>query len=345
MPALNDLTPEEEAEFAQHGVTLAGPGGEPITEPEAEPVEPPEPVEPGQEPPEPPEPPAEPKPGELGSRHRADGTFKSAEELAADKTTLEAQPPAEPPQSRMVPHEALHQERQRSAQAIRTAQLATARLNAILTAQHGRGPGTEVPMPDINQDPAGYILALEQRLTQFQQERQQENQYRQIDNALEQDEAMFAQTVPDYDDASTYFVNSRAQELLQFYPPDKAKQIMTEEARQIANQAWQRGMSAGQVIYQLATARGYRTGMNQQPQPVQPQYQPQPNGGGVQPQAAVRAVRAGQQASRSLSGGGGGSLSTEELNAEALLNMSDDEFERYLKLGTKGANERFAAIG
>jgi len=344
MPAINDLTPEEEAEFAQHGVVPAGPGGEPITELEAEPPEPPE----GQEPPEPPagqepaEPPAEPKPGELGSRHRADGTFKSADELAADKATLEAQPPAEPPQSRMVPHEALHAERQRSAQAIRTAQLATARLNAILTAREQRVPGNEVPMPDINQDPAGYILALEQRLVDFQNERAQEHQFRQIDNALEQDEQLFAQSVPDYDDASTYFVNSRAQELLQFYPPDQAKNIMTEEARQIANQAWQRGMSAGQVIYQLATARGYRPNMNQQPAPLPV---PQPNGGGVQPQAAVRAVRAGQQASRSLSGSGGVSLSTQELNAEALLAMSDDEFEQYLGLGQKGANSRFAAIG
>jgi len=59
----------------------------------------------------------------------------------------------------------------------------------------------------------------------------------------------------------------------------------------------------------------------------------------------VRAVRAGQQASRSLSGGSGSQASTEELNAQALLAMTDDEFEQYLKLGTKGANERFAQIG
>jgi hypothetical protein len=33
------------------------------------------------------------------------------------------------------------------------------------------------------------------------------------------------------------------------------------------------------------------------------------------------------------------------LNAEALLNMSDEEFEASLRLGEKGANTRFAAIG
>ena len=32
MPVPNDLTPEEEAEFGQHGVASAGPGKEPIVE-------------------------------------------------------------------------------------------------------------------------------------------------------------------------------------------------------------------------------------------------------------------------------------------------------------------------
>jgi hypothetical protein len=208
-------------------------------------------------------------------------------------------------------------------------------------AQQGRGQQGQEPLPDINTDPAGYILALERRLSAFEGERAQEAEHRNVDAALEQDEAIFAAQVPDYPEASDYFVRSRAQELLQFYPPDQAKQIMTEEARAIANQAWQRGISAGQVIYQLAQARGYSPGLVAQPANTPP---PRPNGG-VQPQAAVRAIQQGQAASRSLSGGGGGQASTEELNAQALLAMSDDEFEQYLKLGTKGANERFAQIG
>jgi len=337
------MTPEEEAEFTSHGMPPLGQGGEPVVDeeppepPQEEPPETPEPPQ-GDEPPQEPEP---PKPGDLGSRHRADGTFKSADEIAADKAAMEAQQQPEPPaQPKMVPHEALHQERQRSAQAIRAAQLATTRLNALLSAQGRQQPGHE-PLPDINQDPAGYILALERRLSAFEDQRSAEAEHRNIDSALEQDEAIFAAQVPDYHEASDYFVRSRAQELLQFYPPDEAKQIMTDEARAIANQAWQRGMSAGQVVYQLAQARGYQSGLVAQPNnppPVQPSR-------GVQPQAAVRAVRAGQQASRSLSGGSGSQATTEELNAQALLAMTDDEFEQYLKLGTKGANERFAQIG
>jgi hypothetical protein len=56
----------------------------------------------------------------------------------------------------------------------------------------------------------------------------------------------------------------------------------------------------------------------------------------------VRAINNGQQASRSLSGGGSGA--SQALNAEAILSMNDDEFEQYLALGKKGANERFAQI-
>jgi hypothetical protein len=54
----------------------------------------------------------------------------------------------------------------------------------------------------------------------------------------------------------------------------------------------------------------------------------------------VQAVQQGQQASRSLSGATGGS--TAEMSAEALLQMSDDEFETFLGIGTKKANERFS---
>jgi hypothetical protein len=58
----------------------------------------------------------------------------------------------------------------------------------------------------------------------------------------------------------------------------------------------------------------------------------------------VRSIRDGQQQSRSMSGGRGGG-GVQALNAAALLEMSDEEFEEHLALGKKGANQRFAAIG
>lgn len=351
MPMPNDLTPEEEAEFAQHGVAPAGAGGEPIAEGQEE-----APPEAEGALPEGSEPVAEPKPGELASNRRENGTYKSKEEFDADQATLAAQAPpsaAQPSgEQRMVPHAALHAERLRVAELTRTSQLATARLNAILTQQSGQSQPPA--MPDLQNDPAGYLQALEGRLSAFEQARAEEQQYRQVDEALNQDERLFSQSVPDYDQASDHYVQSRARELLQFHTPQDAQRILTAEARNIASQAWQRGMSAGAMVYQLAQARGYvpgNTAANPQrnpiPQEIATPARPGPsqgNPGGPAPQAAIAATRAAQAASRSLSGGGAGA-GANELNAQAILAMSDDEFEDYLGLGTKGADARFAAIG
>ncbi len=333
MPAPNDLTPEEEAAFTQHGVQPAGPGSEPVVENDGDvqdqgaavPV-----VEAN--------PPTVVTPPEGGRPRNADGTFMSAEQIAAQQTANPAAANDEHQQPRMVPHEALHAERQRAANAIRQSQLLQTRMNAMLTARQQQ----EAPqLPDINDDPAGYIQGLEARLSAFENQRREEAQTRQIDDALSQDEVLFSQSVPDYDQASDHYVQSRARELLQFYSPDEAHKILTDEARQIANQAWQRGVSAAQMVYNLAQARGYTPGNTA----ANPQLAPIPARPGPTPQAQVQAINAGQAASRSLSGGGGGAAPAGQLNAEAVLNMSEEEFEQYLGIGKKGANARFAAIG
>lgn len=360
MPAPNDLTPEEEREFVEHGRQPLGPGREPLAEEnEGQPPVQQEPTQQQQE-----EPPQEqqqqaPQQGsEQPSRHRPDGTFKSKAEYDAEVAAWEAaqngQPQGQqqgqqqqPPQG-FVPHQALHAERERAAQATRMAQLATTRLNAILAAQ-GQQPPQQQQMPNPAEDPLGYLQAMEKRIEAFEQQQQQSQQERQIDGALEQDEQLFASQFPDYNEASDYYVASRARELLAFHTPEKARAIMEMEARQIAQQAWQRGQSAAEVIYGLSRARGWQPGqqpawmgaMQQEPQPQPQQQQRQ----GPTAQQRVAAINNGQQQSRSLSGGGAGGQRTEQLNADALLNMSDEEFEEYLGIGQKGANARFAAIG
>lgn len=350
MPAPNELTPEEEAQFGQHGVAPAGPGSEPVIEGGEQQQQPvvEEPLQPAAV--------EEPQPATIEvSRHRTDGTFKTQAEFEADMEAARvaaeqggapAPAPAAQPQPQMVPHQALHEARQREAKAREMAQLATTRLNAILAAQQGRGPQPEA-MPNLNEDPAGYIQALEQRLSAFEQERQQETEFRQIDQAIHNDEELFKQSVPDYEQASDHYVQSRATELLAFYPPQQAQQIMMNEARQIANQAWQRGQSLGQVIYQLAQARGYQPG-NTAADPTKAPIPPRPTTAVVPivptAQQRVDQINNGQAQSRSLGGSGGGAP-TKALNAEALLAMSDEDFAEYLKLGTKSANTNFQNVG
>lgn len=368
MPALNDLTPEEEAEFAQHGVTSAGPGGEPIIEgqKEGEPQ-----LGEGQSGPD-----LEGQQGQESqqgqqpvqiSRHREDGTFKTKEEYDAEVAAAEAAQQGQQGQGQggqqapqgFVPHAALHESRQREAQARQQLATMSARMNALLMSQQQQPGAEQVQMPDIAQDPAGFLIALEKRLTQFEQGQQQFNEERRIDSALNEDEALFTASVPDYQDASDYYVASRARELLQFHPPQQAQEIMLREARMIAQQAWQRGQSAAQTVYGLAQARGYAPqntsrdpmrfpvqgesqGQHQQAQ-LQPGQQQVP--GGPTAQSQITAIRQGQQASKSLSGGGAGGRGVQQLNAEAVLNMSDEEFDRHFGFGTKGANERFAQLG
>lgn len=251
-----------------------------------------------------------------------------------------------------VPHAAMHAERTRAQDLARQNSLLMARTNAILAAR--TAPQVDPNAPTLETDPVAYIQTLEQRLEAFEQERQQDAQHRELDMALESDEQNFIAYTPDYPQASEYYVASRARELLQFHTPQDAQRIMTEEVRAIAKQSWERGMPAAQGIYQLAGARGYRPGQPSPfaapaptvaPAPAPVAAAPAPTAPVAAPSAAavVDSVIAGQQASRSLSTapGGGGAA---ELNAEALLKMNDEEFEAYLKLGTRGANDRFAAV-
>jgi hypothetical protein len=246
----------------------------------------------------------------------------------------------------MVPHAALHQERLRANEAIRNFNLLQARTNALL-AQRAPEPTAPV-MPAIEDDPAAYFQALEERVAKFENAGAEEARTRQIDTALEADEKSFLAYTPDYDAASEHYVQSRGRELLQFHTPEQAQQIMRNEVRQIASQAWERGIPAGQVIYNLAMSRGYVKGA---PSPfADPAQAPAPQNGGpaaartppapLTPAAQVAAVRNGQGASRSLGAAEGGATG-ETLSADALLAMSDEEFEKYLKLGTKQAESNF----
>lgn len=371
MPVPNDLTPEEEAMFGTHGVAPAGPGQEPTGEVNQPVIE--QPASPhGDRQPQPraengqftsaqPDPNAAPQQpqGQQPQGQQPQGQEPTDPNAPVDPN---AQPQGQqaPPPPGFVPHQALHQERARAQELARQNAMLMARTNAILSRQQ---PQAE-QLPDLNVDPVGYVQALGERMETFQQTQFEQQRDQQIHQAIEAEEANFRTIAPDYDQASDHYVNSRAQELLHFYPPQQAQQIMLQEARQMAQEAWQRGIPAAQMVYQMAQARGYRPGTAPQPQQMMPQgvqpgqpatqqpqgqqfapatpQQPQPQG--ATPQQQVQAIRQGQGAARSLSTGAGGAAPA-QLNAEALLAMSDEEFEAHFGLGTKGANQRFANVG
>jgi hypothetical protein len=251
MPVPNDLTAEEEKLFGEHGVTSAGPGSEPVLDDQQS---------------------GEQQHGDRTQQQQqqprdAEGKFvrndeqqdqQQSQQQSGDQSQQrggEQQGGDDQGQPKMVPHAALHAERLRVAEVSRRASLAEARLNALLTKQRGEEGLPE--MPSLEENPAEYVLALEKRLGQFEQGYRQEQETRQIDTAITHDEDLFKGTVQDYDAASDYYVQSRARELLQFYAPDEARELMLKEARSIARESWSRGRSAAETVYNLAMARGY----------------------------------------------------------------------------------------
>lgn len=361
MPVPNDLTQEEEQMFAQHGVQSAGQGREPLADDgqQQPPAQQGEQIDEGQQ--------QEGQQAQHGDRsveqqgqqqdpyRRADGTFMNKEERAAVDAQLAQQGQqqgqegeGQQQEPKFVPLEALHAERAKARELAQKMHLLQTRTNMLLTQRTSGQEQQQPQMPDINEDPAGYIVALEQRLARFEQLSNQDRETRELDANLSNDEAMFTALHPDYNAASDHYVKSRAAELLSFYPPEQVQDMLLKEAREIARQSWARGMSPAETIYNLSMARGYNPNMpNREAAPGG-----QNQGGGKQQQQQkgpsaqdiVNGVRNGQQASRSLSGGNGGAARTAELNADAILNMSDEEFEAALQLGEKGANARFAAI-
>lgn len=329
MPIENDLSTEERAELAEHGVTFQDNPPAPVAE-----APPPAPV--ADTPPVAEVPPTaspEPVPATLElKRDPTTGQFVAPPPTGTEIPTTGVTEgtgalPGAPPAG-FVPHAALHAERARSAELARSMQTMQTRVNALLT--QGRDPD---PLPNPETEPVAFLEALGDRVIEIQQTRQQETQTRNIDNAIEQDEATFAEYQTDYPAASNHFVQSRAAELLLTHTREATQRIMTDEVRQMANVAWQRGIPVAQLIYDSAKSRGYTVA-------AAPAAAPAPVA--LTPEAIVAAAQKGQKESRTMSGPGG--QGAKELDATALLAMSDSEFEDYLKLGNKGANDRFAAI-
>lgn len=336
MSIINDLTEEERNEFAQHGVAFDAPAAG-VEEPAA--------AQPEAAAPE-----AAPKPN--APARAADGKFVPAAEAKAAPTAEElaaAEAARGGDTNKMVPHAAMHAERMRANDVSRQLSIMTTRMNALL--QREREAGLQVaPLPDLATDPAAYVQELGERQQASEEQRAQDNYHRQVDSGIEQDEQQFTSFTPDYPVAMEHFVNARKTELEMFYPPEQAGQRMLDEVRQIAQASWEKGVPFAESIYKLAQTRGYQKPAGQEqggPPPLVPVRQAAPQQqrqAAPAPQAQVDAIRQGQAVSRSLSPGQGGA-NVDDINAEALVKMSDEEFARHFGIGGKHATERFKAVG
>lgn len=244
--------------------------------------------------------------------------------------------------ARMVPHSALHEERQRRKEAEdrarraeedyrRNLETGNQRLQQLIAlAQQRPQQAAEVQSPpSLDQDPVGFVGHLEQRIDQKIQalehqqaqtlaERQQQQQLAQLTTVAQAHVQGFAAQNPDYFDALQHVRGMRAAQYraMGLSEEQVIAQIGHDELA-FANTALQNRRNIAESLYEFAKASGYA-----------------PKAAERKPSEMLAAEAKGVAAAKSLGTGGGGSTGMPSL--EALATMSDEEFAQ----ATRGDNWR-----
>lgn len=252
----------------------------------------------------------------------------SASEKPAPETKPNGKAPHAPPPG-FVPQEALHEARRE----VRETKERMARMEALWQQlqQQRTQPQQQAPqIPDENEDPIGHLKAL-QRLTAQQlhqvnteraQRQAQEEQHARTQDMLNRYASsvkQFAKDAPDFNEAYQHLVNARDRELeiAGWRDPVKRQERLEYEEGLIVGQALHSGDNPGQILYELAKNRGYKS----------PVAKEQEN--------RLAQLQAGQKASKSLGGSKGSPEGVSSL--EALSNLEGKEFdEAWAKLAAKG---------
>lgn len=244
---------------------------------------------------------------------------------------------------KVVPLTALTKERQakkeltaRLSEAERKAAILEDRWNMILS-QQGQPAQPEQQQPQRpTDDPFALINYVADKLdsqekTAAEQRKAAEAQAQMEArrNVVAQQEQAFRATKPDYDTALAFVAQSRDKELATIYPlstPEQRQQVILQEWEQIVNTSAQTRHNPAELIYNLATSRGYT--------PAAPEEKkPDP--------AALDKLAENIDGSASLSEASGGAPTT--LSAQAIADMSPDEFAAwYAKPGNEAKFRRLA---
>jgi hypothetical protein len=233
---------------------------------------------------------------------------------------------------KMVPHGAMHQEREgRKAAEAENARLteqmtllqqqiekATSEIEAIKNPVEPEKTVDEqiAALPDPIEDPEGFKVALAQvikpqadQVDQVQQQVQQQVQRQAAVNYAAQVENSFRQQTPDYDDALNFAVESRKAELrIWGVPEDQIGVSIHDELATVVNNSIANRTNHAQQIYEFAKLRGYK---GPTPAPAE------------QEADRMDKLAATQQTQASLSSAGG--QSTGGYTLAALANMSEAE--------------------
>jgi hypothetical protein len=173
--------------------------------------------------------------------------------------------------------------------------------------------------------------------TEMQSQTQVERQTSAMVTTYRQDAAQFRAKQSDFNDAYNFLLQKRGEQLraLGYGEPEIATSLYNEEMN-LAQRALSLRQSPAQQLYALAQSMGYaKAPQPASPAPAPSPVQPAPQSAPVAPQVAsvtaeIDRIKAGQNASRSLSQGGG--AAGEELSLETLSNMPMAEFQKFMDI-------------
>lgn len=291
-------------------------------------------------------------------------------EIVQDSDEAPAEPASQQP--KMVPHQAMHEERRLRQEAEkqrdeerRRSQTLEERMNIILRQmqpqqqpqqpQQQQGQPPEPPIPELNTDPVGHLKGdinsvrreierrdqilnmLAQAVAGQTQQSQQSQHVQQIAARATAAEREFSAQNPDYQQAFEHLVDSRRRELMANGWDNQAEidMFMAREATALAENALQRGINPAAVVMDLAKIRGW--------QPKAPENAPEAaavqNGQAGQSAAEqVQTIARGQQQARGINTLP--SQAAAPVNANAVANMTDDEFAAWVRKASPAEKRR-----
>lgn len=245
----------------------------------------------------------------------------------ADQT---AAGPDDDKKNSMVPHAALHEQRERRKAAenrARQLEIENARFKerfAIIDRLNEGQKAEAKTTPNATEDLFGAVdhtvksvESIVQRLDQQETERRELAKQSQLVGAYREDASRFEKDTPDFRDAYNYLLTTRISELQAFGYDDSAiRQTLESEEIQIAQMAFQRGTSPAETIYKLAQGRGY----SKKP--------PATDEAKKEAAAKLDTIERGQAQHKSLSPTGG-SQGDVDMTAERLIALPLNEFEEW----------------
>lgn len=224
----------------------------------------------------------------------------------------------------LVPHQALHEQRERRKAAEKRArdlEIENAKFRerfTVIKELQGKEEPKGPPKPEEDifgafEHLSNGLETVNKQLAERDAATKQEAQRNELVGHYRNDAAAFAAANPDFNEAYNHLLQSRARELqaLGYDTPAELQKALQNEEMSIAMMAFEKGKSPAQVIYDLAKGRGYKK--------ADPK---------ADAEAKLDTIERGSGLNKSLSAAAGAS-GDDEMTPERLLAMPNDEFEAW----------------